>query len=183
MQKFNDHLPMMKNQRREIQKIRCRPAGQAGFTLIEGMIASVILTVGLLALAGMQGVALSKNMDANELAQATTLNATLMERIKFNRGRALAYHNIDTASAATQPPSTEPMARGDYTQWQTLLTNSRMSNARGLVSVTRLDPNPTLNPTTLNQFLVTVRINWNATGAGGIARSRTVMFAAVLAPE
>lgn len=183
MQKFNDHLPMMKNQRREIQKIRCRPAGQAGFTLIEGMIASVILTVGLLALAGMQGVALSKNMDANELAQATTLNAALMERIKFNRGRALAYHNIDTASAATQPPSTEPMARGDYTQWQTLLTNSRMSNARGLVSVTRLDPNPTLNPTTLNQFLVTVRINWNATGAGGIARSRTVMFAAVLAPE
>jgi type IV pilus assembly protein PilV len=117
------------------------------------------------------------------LAQATTLNAALMERIKFNRGRALAYHNIDTASAATQPPSTEPMARGDYTQWQTLLTNSRMSNARGLVSVTRLDPNPTLNPTTLNQFLVTVRINWNATGAGGIARSRTVMFAAVLAPE
>lgn len=174
---------MMKNQRREIQKIRCRLAGQAGFTLIEGMIASVILTVGLLALAGMQGVALSKNVDANELAQATTLNAALMERIKFNRGRALAYHNIDTGNAATQPPVAEPMARGDYTQWQTLLTNSKMGNARGLVAVVRLDGNPAVTPTTLNQFLVTVRINWNATGAGGIARNRTLMFAAVLAPE
>jgi type IV pilus assembly protein PilV len=183
VQKFNDYLPMMKNQRRENQKILGQSAGQAGFTLIEGMIASVILVVGLLALAGMQGIALSKNMDSNELAQATTLNAALMERIKFNRGRALAYHNIDTGNAVTQPPSTEPMARGDYTQWQTLLTTSKMSNARGQVSVTRLDPNPALNPTTLNQFLVTVRINWNATGAGGIARNRTLMFAAVLAPE
>lgn len=174
---------MMENRKGGIEKVRCRPTGQAGFTLIEGMIAAVILTVGLLALAGMQGVALSKNVDANELAQVTTLNAALMERIKFNRGRALAYHNIDTGNAATQPPSTEPMARGDYAQWQTLLTNSRMASARGLVSVTRLDPNPTLNPTTLNQFLVTVRINWTATGTGGVARNRTVMFASVLAPE
>lgn len=174
---------MMKNRKREFEKLQYRLAGQAGFTLIEGMIAAVILAVGLLALAGMQGVALSKNVDANELAQVTTLNAALMERIKFNRGRALAYHNIDTGNAVTQPPSTEPMARGDYTQWQTLLTNSRMANARGLVSVTRLDPNPTLNPTTLNQFLVTIRINWNATVTGGVARNRTVMFAAVLAPE
>lgn len=174
---------MMENRKGGIEEVRCRPTGQAGFTLIEGMIAAVILTVGLLALAGMQGVALSKNVDANELAQVTTLNAALMERIKFNRGRALAYHNIDTGNAVTQPPSTEPMARGDYAQWQTLLTNSRMASARGLVSVTRLDPNPTLNPTTLNQFLVTVRINWTATGTGGVARNRTVMFAAVLAPE
>ena len=174
---------MMENRKGGIEKVRCRPTGQAGFTLIEGMIAAVILTVGLLALAGMQGVALSKNVDANELAQVTTLNAALMERIKFNRGRALAYHNIDTGNAVTQPPSTEPMARGDYAQWQTLLTNSRMASARGLVSVTRLDPNPTLNPTTLNQFLVTVRINWTATGTGGVARNRTVMLAAVLAPE
>lgn len=174
---------MMKDQKRETQKIRCRPAGQAGFTLIEGMIAAVILAVGLMALAGMQGVALSKNVDANELAQVTTLNADIMERIKFNRGRALAYHNIDTGNTATQPLSTEPMARGDYAQWRTVLTNSRMASARGLVTVVRLDPDPTLNPTTLNQFLVTVRVNWTATGTGGVTRNRTVMFASVLAPE
>jgi type IV pilus assembly protein PilV len=171
----------MNDRRRETEEIRCRSAGQAGFSLIEGMIAAVILAVGLLALAGMQGTSLSKNVDAKELAQVTTLNADLMERIKFNRGRALAYHNIDTGNAVTQPPGTEPMARGDYTQWQTLLNNSGLANARGLVTVVRLDPNPALIPTTLNQFLINVRIDW--TTSGGVVRNRAVAFAAVLAPE
>lgn len=172
---------MMKNQRREIQKIRCRPAGQAGFTLIEGMIAAVILAVGLLALAGMQGVALSKNMDANELVQASTLNATLFERIKFNRGRALAYNNIDTGNAATQPPGTDPMARGDYTQWQTLLNNSRLANVRGTVQVVQLDPTPAQSLITLNRFTVNVQVSWTTTG--GVLRNRSVTFAGVVAPE
>jgi type IV pilus assembly protein PilV len=172
---------MTKDRRREIEKVRCQPAGQAGFTLIEGMIAAVILAVGILALAGMQGIALSKNVDAHEMARVTNINADLMERIKFNRGRALAYHNIDTNNAATQPPGTEPMARGDYAQWQTLLNNSRLAGAQGLVTVVRLDPNPVLNPITLNRFAVTVTINW--TTNEGLARNKTVMFAAVLAPE
>ena len=172
---------MTKDRRREIEKVRCQPAGQAGFTLIEGMIAAVILAIGILALAGMQGIALSKNVDAHEMARVTNINADLMERIKFNRGRALAYHLIDTNNPATQPPGTEPMARGDYAQWQTLLNNSRLAGAQGLVTVVRLDPNPVLNPITLNRFAVTVTINW--TTNEGLARNKTVTFAAVLAPE
>jgi len=172
---------MMKNRRRETGKVRYQPTGQAGFTLIEGMVAAVILAVGLLALAGMQGISLGKDVDAHELARVTNINADLMERIKFNRGRALAYNLIDTNNAATQPPGTEPMARGDYAQWRTLLTNSRLANAQGLVTVVRLDPNPALNPITLNRFAVQVQINWTSNGAG--ARNRTVMFASVLAPE
>ena len=173
---------MTKDRRIEIEKVRCQPTGQAGFTLIEGMIAAVILAIGLLALAGMQGFSLGMNVDAHELARVTNLNADLMERIKFNRGRALAYQSIDTNNVATQPPGTEPMARGDYAQWRTLLTNSGLANANGLVTVVRLDPDPTLNPVTLNQFAVSVRINWTHTG-GGVTRNKTVMFASVLAPE
>ena len=172
---------MMKDRRREIVKVQCQSAGQAGFTLIESMIAAVILAIGLLALAGMQGIALGKNVDAHELARVTNINADLMERIKFNRGRALAYNLIDTNNAATRPPGTEPMARGDYAQWQTLLNNSRLLNAQGLVTVARLDPDPTLNPITLNQFAVMVQINWTTTD--GLARNKTVTFRAVLAPE
>lgn len=172
---------MMKDRSRQIEKVLCQPAGQAGFTLIESMVAAVILAIGLLGLAGMQGISLSKNVDAHEMARVTNINADLMERIKFNRGRALAYNLIDTNNAATQPPATEPMARGDYTQWQTLLNNSRLANAQGLVTVVRLDPNPALNPTTLNQFAVTVTINWTTTNV--VARGKSVVFAAVLAPE
>lgn len=171
---------MKKNRRRNSEKFWCLPTRQAGFSLLEGMIAAAILAAGVLALAGMQGVAFTKNGDANELGQVTTLNADIMERIKFNRGRALAYNNIDTSLPATQPPATQPMARGDYTQWRTMLTNSLLTNARGTVQVARLDPDPTLNPTTLNQFQVTVQINWNTSG---LARNRRVTFTSVLAPE
>lgn len=172
---------MTKDRRGIIEKLWHRPARQAGFSLIEGMVAAAILAAGVLALAGMQGVAFTKNGDANELTQVTTLNADIMERIKFNRGRALAYNGINTNNPATQPPATQPMARGDYAQWQTMLTRSRLANAQGLVTVVRLDPDPVLNQTTLNQFAVNVRINWTTTG--GVARNRTVMFASVLAPE
>jgi type IV pilus assembly protein PilV len=172
---------MTKDRRSGIEKIRCQPAGQGGFTLIEAMVAAVILAIGLLGLAGMQGISLSKNVDAHEMARVTNITADLMERIKFNRGRALAYNGIDTNLPATQPPAAEPMARGDYAQWQTLLNNSRLSNARGLVTVVRLDPNPILNPVTLNQFAVTVLITWTTTDT--VARNKSVTFAAVLAPE
>jgi type IV pilus modification protein PilV len=173
-------LPMTKDRRGFIEKLWRRPARQAGFSLIEGMVAAAILAAGVLALAGMQGVAFTKNGDANELTQVTTLNADIMERIKFNRGRALAYNGINTNNLATQPPATQPMARGDYTQWQTLLTRSRLANAVGTVAVVRLDPDPALNPTTLNQFQVNVLITWNTQG---LARNRGVTFTSVVAPE
>ena len=170
---------MTKDRRGNIGKLWCRPARQAGFSLIEGMVAAAILAAGVLALAGMQGVAFTKNGDANELVQVTTLNADIMERIKFNRGRALDYQGINTNNPATLPPATRPMARGDYTQWQTMLTRSRLANAVGTVAVARLDPDPALNPTTLNQFLVTVTINWTTQG---LVRNRTVTFTSVVAP-
>jgi hypothetical protein len=120
-------------------------------------------------------------VDAHEIARVTNINADLMERIKFNRGRALAYHNIDTNNLATQPLGTEPMARGDYAQWRTMLTNSRLANARGVVTVVRLDPDPVLTPISLNRFTVTTTITWTTTGS--VALTKSVTFAAMLAPE
>jgi type IV pilus modification protein PilV len=174
------YLPMTKDRRGNIGKLWCRPARQAGFSLIEAMVAAAILAAGVLALAGMQGVAFTKNGDANELVQVTTLNADIMERIKFNRGRALDYNGINTGNPATQPPATRPMARGDYAQWQTMLTRSRLANAVGTVTVARLDPDPAFNPTTLNQFQVNVMINWTTQG---LVRNRAVTFTSVVAPE
>jgi type IV pilus assembly protein PilV len=171
----------MKKNRRNEKICQRRPIGQTGFTLLEGMIAAALLAVGLLGLAGMQGISLGRNM-----ARVTNINADLMERIKFNRGRALAYHNINTNNAATQPPSTQPMARGDYAQWKTLLDNSGLANAQGLVTVTRIDPDPTMNTTSLNRFAVAVQILWTPSAKGGEAtstRTKTVTFASVLAPE
>ena len=160
-------------------------AGQDGFTLIEGMLAGVVLAVGLLALASMQSMSLGRNVDANEVTRVTNMAADMLERIQFNRARAAAYNAIDTLNAATQPPATEGMARGDYTQWQTLLNNSGLTGVQGLVTVTALDPNPAVNPVTLNRSQVAVTINWvgSVKSETSVRRNKTMTLITIVAPE
>lgn len=165
-------------------------ADQSGFTLIEGMLAGVVLAVGMLALASMQSMSLGRNVDANEVTRVTNLAADMMERIQFNRARVAAYNGalgtgIDTLNAATQPPATEPMARGDYTQWQTLLNNSGLTGVRGLVTVTALDPNPAVNPVTLNRSQVAVTITWlgSVKSETSVRRNKTMTLITIVAPE
>ncbi|MCS6316683.1 MAG: type IV pilus modification protein PilV, partial [Nitrospira sp.] len=64
---------------------------QYGFTLIEGLVATAILGVGVLALAGMQAIALARNVDANELTRVTNLASDMTERIQYNRQNVDAY--------------------------------------------------------------------------------------------
>lgn len=160
--------------------------GQEGFTLIEGMLAGVVLAVGMLAMAAMQSMSLGRNVDANEITRVTNLGADMMERIQFNRARAAAYNGalgtgIDTLNAATQPPATEPMARGDYTQWQTLLNNSGLTGVRGLVVVTATGP--TTPP--LNQSQVAVTITWlgSVKSETSVRRNKTMTLVTIVAPE
>lgn len=153
----------------------------AGFTLLESMIAAFILCVGMLALAGMQAISLGRNVDANELTRVSNLAAEMIERIQFNRRNAVAYNGIDTLNAATQPPNTQPMARGDYAQWQSLLGGSGLSSVQGRVTV--VPTGPTTPP--LNQSLVTITVSWlgSVRGETSVRRSRSLMFQTVIAPE
>ncbi|MGH7229543.1 MAG: type IV pilus modification PilV family protein [Nitrospiraceae bacterium] len=155
--------------------------GQSGFTLIEGMLAAVVFAVGLLAVAGMQGISLGRNVDASEISRVTNVAADMVERIQFNRRNATAYNSIDTLNAATQPPTSQPMARGDYAQWQALLNASGLTAAQGLVTVNATGPT---NPP-LNQNIVTVRINWTGSvrGETSVQRSKTVALTTIIAPE
>ena len=156
-------------------------ARQGGFTLIEGMLATVVLAVGLLALAGMQGMALGRNVDANELTLGTNLAADMMERIQFNRRNVSAYANIDTRNGATIPAS-NVTATGDYTQWKARLETvqlqgSSLANVQGLVAV--FPVGPTIPP--LNQNRVTVQVLWNS--GNGPLRAKRVTLNSVIAPE
>jgi type IV pilus assembly protein PilV len=153
--------------------------GEGGFTLLESMMAAVVLAVGLLALAGMQGISLGRNVDANELTLATNLAADMVERIQFNRRNAIIYNNIDTLTASTNPTS-NIMASGDYIQWQTRLQQSRLSGVQGRVAVANMGP---INPS-LNQSQVVVLVNWQSrTPTSAAVRTRTVTLTGVIAPE
>ncbi|MEK6803781.1 MAG: prepilin-type N-terminal cleavage/methylation domain-containing protein [Nitrospirota bacterium] len=159
-------------------------ATQRGFTLLEAMIAAGVLSVGLLGLAGLSGMSLGKNVDANDMSRVTNIAADMAERIQNNRQRVLDYHNTDTTLACAQSPSTQRMALGDCTQWQTLVANSGLSGAAGTVMATRLDPDPTANPVTMNRFLVMVTVSWQTRQTDvSTARTKTAIFTTVVAPE
>jgi len=159
---------------------------QSGFTLIEGMIAGAILSLGVLAVAGMQGIALTHNVDSTELTRATNLAAEMIERIQYNR-KNIAQYGIDTSNATPCPQNTgtQAMAKGDCDQWVALLSNPQASglvNVRGVVTVpaTLVGTLATL----LNQYPVTVTVSW--TGAAGdtkVARPKQVVLRTTVAPE
>ncbi len=161
--------------------LRAMVGRQSGFTLIEGMVAAVVLATGLLALSGMQAISLSRNMDANELTRATNLAADMMERIQFNRRNVTAYNGIDTSVACTINASAQPMARGDCDQWDNLLAStyaSGLSSVRGLVTVAAT------GPAGLNQNNVAVIVSWTeAAGANKVPRARQVTLTSIIAPE
>ena len=159
---------------------------QSGFTLVESMIAVAILTTGLLALAAMQGISLTRNVDSTELTRATNLAADMIERIQNNRGNAGQYAiNTGNPTPCPQSPVTQPMAWGDCTQWVQLLANpqaSGLTNVRGVVTVPPAPVGPL--DTLLNQYPVVVEIFWTgAAGESKAARPKRIALTTIIAPE
>lgn len=161
-----------------------------GFTLIEAMLSSAILAVGLLGLAAMTTLSFTRNSDGNEMTVATNLAAELVERMQFNRRNLVnGYHGINLTSAnpalCTQNALTQPVARGDCLQWQTRLF------ASGLVGVTATVTAAAVGPVNLNQNNITVNVNWigssRNTIAGGSAAwapgTKQVGLNTMIAPE
>ena len=60
-----------------------------GFTLIEVMVAMLILSIGLLGMAGLQAVSLKMNQSALHSSQATFLAYDIIDRMRANRQAAL----------------------------------------------------------------------------------------------
>ncbi len=168
---------MIRQQKRALGK------SESGFTLLEGMLAAVILATGLLGLASMQGYSLGRNVDANETTRVTNFAADIVERVQFNRRNAIAYNGIDTNVACTIDATAQPMARGDCDQWRNLLTGglaAGLGGLRGQVAVAVVGP---IVPP-LNQSRVVVTMTWTgASGAGKIAKQRQMAITTVVAPE
>lgn len=58
---------------------------QTGFTLIEILVTVIVLSIGLLGLAGLQAVALKFNSASYQRSQATVLIYDIIERIRANQ--------------------------------------------------------------------------------------------------
>ncbi len=89
-----------------------------GFSLIEVLIAVLVLSIGLLGLAGMQAASLRFNHNAYMRSQATFLAHDVIERMRANRTQALAgAYAIGFGGA----PTAGTVAGDDLTQWKARL--------------------------------------------------------------
>jgi type IV pilus assembly protein PilV len=153
------------------------------FSLLEGMLAAVLLGTGLLAMSAMQGIAIVKNVDSNELTRITTLASDMMERIQFNRRNAISYNGINTSSATncnTISATTQPQARGDCLLWDSLVDATQFQNVMGTVTVSDI-----IQPTALAQRNVAVTISWvgSLKSDSSVKRQRILTINRVVAPE
>lgn len=91
----------------------------AGFSLVEVLVALVILSIGLLGLAGLQTRGVRDNHGAYLRTQATLSAKDLVDRMRANRSAALAGdYNVDFG-VEVAPGAT--VAAEDLSQWQATL--------------------------------------------------------------
>lgn len=94
-----------------------------GFTLIEVLIAMVVLAVGLLGLAALQATSLRNNQSAYFRSQATQLAYDIADRVRAN---PTGNYNNQAASAdncVTNACTPAQMAGYDLAQWNAQLAN------------------------------------------------------------
>jgi type IV pilus assembly protein PilV len=116
---------------------------QKGLTLLEILIALVVLSVGLLGIAGMQATGLRNNHAAYTKTQATALTMDMADRIRANPLGMASYNNFDTKVAVPADPGCieagcDPakMAQFDKYQWSQPLvstTNPILPEGRGVI--------------------------------------------------
>lgn len=67
-----------------------RRLAQRGFTLMEVLVAMLILSIGLLGMAGLQSLSFKMNQSSYLSSQATFLSYDMLDRMRANRNAALA---------------------------------------------------------------------------------------------
>ena len=111
---------------------------QHGTTLLEVLVTIVILTIGLLGLAGLQGQTLVAELESFQRAQAVLLMNDMIERISANRNAAASYvtttplgtGSVATAACIATPPTTE-LGR-DQCDWGNALLGASETKGTGV---------------------------------------------------
>lgn len=88
-----------------------------GFTLIEVLVALLILSVGLLGIAGMQTLSLQMNVSARQSSQATFLAYDIIDRMRANKSAALNGDYDYDSEGCSKVPGAGSVADKDLTAW------------------------------------------------------------------
>ncbi|RJG03966.1 type IV pilus modification protein PilV [Noviherbaspirillum sedimenti] len=94
---------------------------QKGFTLIEVLIAMLVLAIGLLGLAGLMATSMRNNHSAYHRTQAVWLANDMIDRMRANRAVALSGTNNYVIAIGLATSASAGMAGTDVNSWKTLL--------------------------------------------------------------
>lgn len=124
----------------------------SGFTLIEVLISTLVLAVGLLGLAGLQATSIRNNLSAYNRGQATQLAYDMADRMRANKNESVdpvtgsvietsTYLTMDATDAGEQEACTTvtgctgaQMAQNDLFQWNAVLTGA-LPSGTGTITV------------------------------------------------
>lgn len=119
---------------------------QAGLSLIEVMVAVVILSLGLLGMGALMGLSVRNTQGANHQSQATNLAYEMIDMARANFGNRALYHTgaytaFATACAADEAPidltACGTAVACDKARWAADLCN-RLPNGRGRVDISQI---------------------------------------------
>lgn len=113
----------------------------SGFTLVEVLIAVLVLSLGLLGMAGLQATSLKNNQSAYNRGLATQLAYDIADRMRANRAGLAAYTAIPPTAAQAKPNclnltgcTPANMAENDLFEWNRSLA-SLLPSAIGAIAV------------------------------------------------
>lgn len=132
---------------------RPRASAERGFTLVEALVALIVLSIGLLGIAALYVETLRANRTALVRTQAVTLTADLADRIRANRTPAGAYACADPCDPDT---GGNAIAIADLTEW---LANVNAQIPGGVGIVTFVDDGVANTPD-----VYTIQVNWTEVG-------------------
>lgn len=131
---------------------------QSGFGLTEILVTVVLLAIGLLGLASLQGVSLNRNNDSYYRQQAVMLAYDIADRMRANmagarnptNNNATSYHmsstSIPSAVSCSTNCTSAQLANNDIADWATSVAN-RLPGGSAIVCIDNAPDAPnTCNP-------------------------------------
>ncbi len=132
-----------------MKRLACR-APERGMTLVEVLVALLVLSIGLLGIAALQTTGLRSTQTAGARSQAVMLSYDIIDRMRANRQEAIAgTYDTTVAEDFADPDDVPPGTPGeDLVAWKTRL-DAALPQGRGAVARDAADP-----------ATVTVTVEW-----------------------
>ena len=151
------------------QRVHSRPIGkygQSGFSLIEALVAFLILSVGMLGIASLQTMSIKAGhtatlrmaavMKADEILESMRANPTALLNYSASTADSGTDNGCSQTAAMAVVCSPAQLAADDIFRWKRSLTDALPNNASTTASIVVTPPVP---PETMTDIVVT--INWS----------------------